>query len=117
METEDLCQGEADCLRSDKPHGKSRQTKHLTGEQEWEEYKKKKEGREVRDRQRWRDRDGITKAEKVGGFLQMMKTRDLHCVRALRMDGSHQNALQTHGRESGHRGVTRRGIITFFVLP
>lgn len=42
--------------------------------------KKGEEGREVRDGQRWVDRDRITKAVKVGGFLQMMKTRDLHCV-------------------------------------
>lgn len=49
----------------------------------------------MRDGQRWRDGDRITKASKVGGFLQMMKTRDLHCVRAMWMDGSHQDALQT----------------------
>lgn len=57
--------------------------------------KKGEEGREVRDGQRWGDRDGITKVAEAGGFLQMMKTRDLHCVRAMQMDGSNQNALGT----------------------
>lgn len=48
----------------------------------------------MRDGQRWGDGDRITKAVKLGGFLQMMKPRDLHCVGMMRMDGSHQNALQ-----------------------
>lgn len=65
------------CAR--KPHGKSQQTKHLMGSRNGRN-KKGEEGREVRDGQRWGDRDRITKAAKVGGFLQMMKTRDLHCV-------------------------------------
>lgn len=56
--------------------------------------KKREEGREVRDGQRWGDRDRTTKAVKVGGFLQMMKPRDLHCVGMMRMNGSHQNTLQ-----------------------
>lgn len=56
--------------------------------------KKEKRGGRWRDGQRWGDRDRITKAATAGGFLQMMKTRDLHCVWAMWTDGSHQNALQ-----------------------
>lgn len=77
------------------------------------------EGKEVRDGQRWGDRDRITKDAKVGGFLQMM-TRDLHCV-VSNADGwqpseRSSDALQTHRIESEHHGDTQAGIITLFVL-
>lgn len=122
METEDLCQGEAHCLRSDKPHGKSRQTKHLTGSRNGRN-KKREEGREVTGwaevgRQRQNNKSG----DSGGIFTDDENKRFALCVS--NVDGwqpseRSSDALQTHKIESEHHGDTKAGITTLcaFVCP
>lgn len=125
METEDLCQAEAHCLRSDKPHGKSRQTKHLTGEQEWEEWKKKyRRRRRVEGGEGWAEVERRRRNNKSGrgwgGFLQMMKAREFALcgsdVDGRRPSGRSSDILQTLKSESEHRGAIQGGIITPVML-
>lgn len=68
----------------------------------------------MRDGQRWGERHNNKSSEGGGNFTDDESKRFALCER--RIDGSHQNALQTLSKpESEHHGDTQAGIITLFV--